>query len=330
MATDVQPDTPVASDRQPRVLVLGGTGFIGRHAVAGLLARRCRVLIGSRDPGRASTRLNAIQSELEYRRTRFETLLQAAHWQPLLADVDVVVNCVGILRQRGRETYERIHHLAPAALADACRQAGVRLLHVSALGLREPVRSRFLLSKRAGEDALRRSGADCRIVRPSLLDGEGGYGAWWVRQVSRWPLLPLPADARGRIAAMDVGELGEALAALALLPLPVDADAAQREFDLGGLDALSLGELVAALRRLHSPRPALNLPVPGLLARLASHVCDLLHLTPFSYGHYELLRKDNCPRHNRLPELLGRKPKAIGAAITTTGILPAAGPSLLA
>ena len=75
--------------------------------------------------------------------------LTADAWGPLLAGIDVVVNCVGILRQRGAETYEKVHHLAPAALADASNVTSVRrLVHVSTLGLGERVTSRFLTSKR--------------------------------------------------------------------------------------------------------------------------------------------------------------------------------------
>ena len=37
----------------------------------------------------------------------------------------------------------------------------------------------------------------------------------------------------------------------------------------------------------------------------------LLHLTPFSFGHWELLRRDNLPSRNALPELLGRAPHPV-------------------
>ena len=70
---------------------------------------------------------------------------------------------------------------------------------------------------------------------------------------------------------------------------------------------------LAAIRALHTPTPARRLHIPDLLARLAAHVCDLFHVTPFSYGHWELLQRDNCPRANRLPALLGRAPRTIGA-----------------
>lgn len=294
-----------------RVLVLGGAGFVGRHAVAALLEAGAEVSIGSRHPARIDRRLPPAARTCARRLVRLEAMTNPAAWRESLGGIDVVVNCVGILRQRGRETYERVHHLAPAALAEGCRRSGLRLLHVSALGLDANARSRFLRSKHRGEQALRASGADCCIVRPSLLDGEGGFGARWLRRLARLPLHPLPADATGRIAALDVCELGEALAVLALRPSPGGVC----EVELGGMQPLTLSEYVAALRRLHTPRPARMIPVPGPLARIGSHLCDLLHFSPFSFGHWELLRTDNCPHPNMLPELLGRPPRAVGAPV---------------
>lgn len=302
-----------AASRGPRIIVLGGAGFIGRHAVAALLARGLDPEIGSRDPAWIDRRLPPEALACRRRPARFEDLLRPGDWTPVLEGVDVVLNCVGILRQRGRETYDRVHHLAPAALAEACRRRGVRLVHVSALGLEAPARSGFLRSKRDGEAALRRSGANACIVRPSLLDAEtGGYGAMWLRRVARWPVHAFPADAVGRIAALDVRDLGDVLATLALRDT-LAKNGAPTEFELGGDQALPLRDHLASLRRLHRPQPALALPIPGWLARLGSHVCDLLHVTPFSFGHWELLRRDNCPRENHLPQLLGRAPRRVGA-----------------
>lgn len=295
----------------PRVLVLGGGGFIGRHAVVSLLDAGATVAVGSRHPERLDRRLPETARTCARRRVRFERLLGPDDWLPLLADVDVVLNCVGILRPRGRETYQRVHHLAPAALAEACRRLGRRLVHVSALGLQAPLRSGFLRSKADGEAALRRSGADCCIVRPSLLDAErGGYGAAWIRRVARWPVHLVPGDACGLIAALDVRDLGQALARLAHRARLAGPDG-PAEFELGGDTALSLGDYLAAMRRRHSDRRALRLGIPGPLARLASHACDLLHVTPFSFGHWELLRRDNVPTVNHLPGLLGRAPCAV-------------------
>ena len=288
-------------------LVLGGAGFLGRHIAAALAARGHRVVIGSRRPRAAARRLPPSLHACERREAHLERLTSPETWRPLLAGVDTVVNAVGILRERGAETYDRVHHLAPGALAAACARRAIRLIHISALGLHDGARSRFLRSKLAGERSIAACGSNYSIVRPSLLDGEGGYGARWFRRVARWPVHFVPADARGRIAALDVGDFGEAVALLCEKP----ARDHWREVELGGNVLRTTGDYLAALRPAELA-PAVKIAVPVWLARVASHVCDLLHFSPFSFGHLELLRRDNAPHDNLLPTLLGRAPKPVG------------------
>jgi NADH dehydrogenase len=290
-------------------MVLGGTGFIGRHAAAALRARGHAVVIGTRHPKRALARLPASLKDCELREAHFESLTTRYIWKPLLDDVDVVVNAVGILRERGGETYDRVHNMAPAALGEACARLGLRLVHVSALGLRPAARSRFLRSKLIAERKIMASGADYSIVRPALLDGAGGFGAAWLRRVAAWPVHFYPSDARGRMAPLDVRDLGEALAVLC-----ERGGEGRREVELGGSARRTMVGYLGALRALHCERPALRVPVPRLLARIASHLCDLLHFSPFSYGHLELMRRDNLPRVNMLTALIGRAPKPVGRA----------------
>ncbi|WP_411878314.1 NAD(P)H-binding protein [Polaromonas sp. YR568] len=288
-----------------RVLVLGGTGFIGRHAVAALHAAGAQLAIGSRHPERHE----AAYPFAALRPARFEQLLHPDAWATLLKDVNVVVNCVGILRQRPNESYEHVHHRAPAALALACAKAGIRFIHTSALGLHEGAKSRFLSSKLLGERAIAASGSDYAIVRPSLLDGEGGFGARWLRGLSRSPVHGIPRGARGGIAAMTAADLGLAFAALAAFP----SLSAHREVELGGTRRYGYAEYLRELRADCTGTRALQLPLPNWMARLGAHACDLTHFSPFSYGHWILLQRDNIPSPNRLPELLGREPHAVGS-----------------
>ncbi len=286
-----------------RVLVLGGTGFIGRHVVAALRASEAGVFIGSREPSRHERDYPDIQ----FRAVRFESLLHANAWASMIHDVDVVVNCVGILRQRPNESYDHIHHRAPATLSVACAMANIRLIHTSALGLHEDAKSRFLSSKLLGERAVRASGCDYSIVRPSLLDGEGGFGASWLRGLSRSPVHFIPRAARGNIAAMTASDLGKAIVALTKLP----SLNKHREVELGGARCYGYAEYLRALRATYTDSKALQIPLPNWLARIGAHVCDGLHFSPFSYGHWILLQRDNVPSPNRLPELLGAAPSPI-------------------
>ena len=282
------------------VLVLGGRGFIGRHAVAALRTAGHQVRIGSRRhrPGLLPVRLERLE--------RIEDVL------PLLEGIDAVLNCVGILRERWfGESYAALHLRAPALLAQACRERGLRFAHVSALGLRHPHRSGFLRSKLAGEQAIVAAGGDFRIARPSLLDGRGGFGARWLRLFAALPLHLHARAARGRIAALDVAELGEALAALCTREIDAQAPVSERCFELGGTQPYALADYLGALR---GAAPWARLRVPDWLCRLAAHACDLVHFSPFSFGHWELLQHDNLPQPNRLPELLGRAPRLFGDA----------------
>jgi uncharacterized protein YbjT (DUF2867 family) len=298
-----------------KVLVLGGTGFVGRHAAAALRSRGHTVVIGTRHPKRAITKLPpglpASLHDVELREIHLEFLTTRYVWRPVLRDVSAVVNAASILRERGSETYDRVHHMAPAALALACERMGVRLVHLSLLGLRPESRNRFLRSKLLGERVITETRADYSLVRPSLLDGADA----WLRRVAASPVHVFPSDARGRMAPLDVRDLADALAKLCEMP----GYAMPREIELGGSARRTLADYLDAVRALHADRPALQLPLPGPLARIAAGLCDLLHLSPLSSSLLELLRRDNLPRENLLQALIGRAPAQVGATAFLRG-----------
>jgi uncharacterized protein YbjT (DUF2867 family) len=287
----------------PHVLLLGAAGFIGRHVLQTLLARGVRVT--------AVCRLGAAYQStdlLVWKALRLEQMLAAQDWQIHLQGVDVVINCVGILRQRMGERYDAIHHSMPAAIAQACAQIGVRLIHTSALGLHANAKSRFLSSKLLGEQAISASGADYCIVRPSLIDGMGGFGASWLRMLANWPVHFVPRGAVGKIAAVQASDLAQAYLRLALMP----SLAAYQQANLGGERLFGYGEYLQLLRGAESERkPALQILMPNWTMRLGAHFCDLFRFSPFSYGHWILLQRDNVPLPNALPGLLGRAPHAV-------------------
>jgi NADH dehydrogenase len=288
-----------------RILVLGGHGFIGRHAVAALQRSRHKVVIGTRTPGRRAT-------VCRERAVDFGKMTDPGSWMSVLTEIDVVINCVGILRPRWGESYEDVHQRAPQALARACAASGVaHLVHVSALGLNEQSVNGFLTSKRSGEKALRQfsMGAPATrvtVVRPSLLDGDDGFGSVWLRRVAQLPLLAVPSDAQGLIAALDVDDLGEILVNVATDAAPL----AWREVEVGGTPR-TLADHLLSLRAPWRARPAI-VRVPALLAKAAAVLLDALHLTPMSVGHLELMRAANVPVPNVTAHWLRRVPRMVG------------------
>lgn len=284
-----------------KVLVLGGRGFIGRHAVKALVERGHDVTIGTRKSAKSTS------PQVQYQVIALHKVERCIDWCDLVKPFDAVINCVGILRPRMGESYSTIHHWSPYRIAKACAVYSKRFIHVSALGLSDTAESDFIRSKLAGEFAIADTGADYSIVRPSILDGDGGFGAKWIRRVANWRWQLVPGDARGVLAPLAVTDLGEALARLA----ETKNELRYREVDLGGRDERTMSAYLIALRDESLPLPK-QIVVPGWLVRAASHVCDALHITPLSWAHVQLMRRDNRPEINLLPQILGREPRRIG------------------
>ena len=288
-----------------KALVLGGNGFIGSNIVSKLRTQAVKVMVGSR-------KLNPQNSMPEI---LMQEMLRIEDWLLALNNLgfqtgDVVVNSVGILRERPNESYEKIHNLAVKALAQACARLDIRLVHISAIGLTSTAKSRFIRSKFEGVQAVLASGVQAIIVRPSLLDGEGGYGAKWFRRVSTWP-IQFVMDSPGLIAPLQVADLGEAVANLCMM----NFDELAKIMELGGNDIVTIPQYLNQLRLSRKRKPALQVAMPKIIVRLFSHIFDVLAWTPLSFGHFELMQGYNVPAKNSLPILLGRRPSEVGAII---------------
>jgi len=127
------------------VLVLGGSGFVGRHLVAALAANGIRVTVPSRHRERAKHLLPLPTVEV------IETDIMApGALEALARGRQAVINLVGILHG----DFERVHAELPRRVVAACRACGVgRLLHMSALGASPGAPSEYLRTKAIGEQA---------------------------------------------------------------------------------------------------------------------------------------------------------------------------------
>jgi NADH dehydrogenase len=302
-----------------KVLVLGGKGFIGRYVVKALVASGNEVSVGTRF-ARALGNAPVLEREI-----RLHTRISAEDWLGEATEFDVIVNCAGILRARWGETFDAVYRQAPVAIATACAEHNTRFIHVTALGLHASASSGFITAKLAGEIGIAAADTSACIVRPSLLDGVDGFGARWLRRVAQWPVHFVPSDALGRLAPLDVGELGEAIAALCAC----DASVLPVSVELGGEQSVAMTEYLHALRR--NPQPAIRVTVPAWLVRCFAHLFDAFHVTPLSWGHQELMRRDNVPcvaDAYALRRWLGRAPSPVALSRVTDKTLSEALPAM--
>jgi uncharacterized protein YbjT (DUF2867 family) len=238
-----------------RLLVLGGTGFVGRSTLARLVADGAvTITVPSRRPARARA-----LGMLPGVRVCEADVHDDATLRHLLDGQDAVLNLVAVLHADA-PTFRRVHVELPRRLAQACHDRGVqRLVHVSALGVPDdPAQapSMYLRSKAEGEAVLRAAGLALTLLRPSVIFGADDHFLRLFASLQRFaPVVPLAA-AEATFQPVWVEDVAAALTRLLLSPhgrAPV--------YEAAGPEVWTLKALVeAAGRWAGHPRPVLSMP----------------------------------------------------------------------
>lgn len=248
------------------IVVLGGSGFVGRHVVARCVAAGHRVVVVTRRRANARTlfvlpTVDIVEGDCHDR----------AQLTRMLAGADVLVNLVGILAERGRASFERAHTELARTAVEACRAAGVnRFVQMSALAAAADAPSQYLRSKDAAEAIVMRSDLAWTIFRPSVLFGPDDHFLNLFATLGK--LLPVIAlaGATARFQPVWVEDVATCIAQA----VDDDATVGQR-YDLCGPQAYTLRELVQwTLQTTGTPRPilALSPSLASLQARVLEHL----------------------------------------------------------
>jgi uncharacterized protein YbjT (DUF2867 family) len=276
-----------------RVMVVGATGFIGSRLARSLHDSGHQVVRASR---------SGPDLRLDYTRLPEPGALRVA-----LTGVDVVINAVGILRERGAQTFDALHDAGPRALFAACNAAGVkRVIQISALGAEERALARYHRSKYAADEFLMRSPLDWVVVRPSLVYGEGGSSARMFDMLASLPLVPLPGRGEQRVQPVHIDDLVQAVVKLSTATEPQ-----RRVIDVVGPWALTLRDFLVELRHALGYQGAPTVRTPMILVRWAASLCSLIPGSFFDRETLGMLERGNVAGPQELTELLGRRPRDV-------------------
>ena len=272
-----------------KVLVLGGTGFVGRHVCEKLTAWQCRATVPTR------RRVNAAHLQMLPLVDVLEAdVHDAKALAGLLAGHDAVVNLVAILH--GTEAaFERTHVQLPTTLAAACAQAGVRrLVHLSALGASAHSASMYQRSKARGEAVLQSANLDLTLIRPSVIFGaEDKFLNTFASLQTLFPVVPL-ASASARFQPVWVQDVASAV--LACLQSS-DHSTFGHAYEAFGPDVFTLKELVELAGRYAGINRGQGRPVFGLpdaLGRLQARLMELAPGEPLmSRDNLDAMKTDN-------------------------------------
>jgi len=266
-----------------KVLVLGGTGFVGRAFAAAWVAAHGGTGAGLRIPSRRPARAKALAMLPTVELVEAD-VHDPAQLLALMAGCDAVGNLVAVLHGDARR-FEQVHVTLPQRIAGACAAAGVtRLVHVSALGVDDaadapPAPSLYLRSKTQGEQVLRAApGLALTLLRPSVIFGaEDRFINLFAALQALAPVMPL-AGAAARFQPVWVDDVAHAIVACLTDPRHIG-----RTFECAGPQVLTLRELVQLAGRWSGhPRPVL--PLPEWAGRLQAAALGLLPGEPLMSG----------------------------------------------
>lgn len=292
-----------------RILLLGGTGFIGR-AVCERLVRR-----GQGAAGRLILPTRRLQHANAVRALPGTEVLQAdlhddAQLRRLLVDCDVLVNLVGVLHAN-QATFQRVHVELPRRIAQMAQAlGGRRMLHVSALGVGPNAPSRYLRSKTEGEALLRTSGLPLTVFRPSVVFGAEDRFLNLFAQLQRVLPVMLLAGADARFQPVWVDDLADAIVRSIDMPASIGA-----VYECAGPQVFSLRELVQLAGRWSGhQRPVIGLPGP--LGRAQAALLGLSPLPLMSLDNLDSMAAPNVAS-GELPGLaaLGIRPAALSQVV---------------
>jgi uncharacterized protein YbjT (DUF2867 family) len=199
------------SNLPPLVTVFGGSGFVGRHVVRALAKRGYRIRVAVRRPDLAgflrpagyAGQIQLVQANLRYRASIDQAVAGSTH----------VINCVGILFESGKNSFDAVQEFGAKAVAEAARAAGAKLTHVSAIGADAKSASTYGRSKGRAEDAILSILPDAVILRPSIVFGrEDNFFNKFGDMARTLPFLPLIGGGKTKFQPVFVEDLAEAVA----------------------------------------------------------------------------------------------------------------------
>ncbi len=268
------------------ILVTGASGFIAAQIVSDLITAGHSLTCCVRDTAYAQQ----IFPNAHIIKCDFIKDTQSDTWIPRLKNIDIVINCVGILYHPNKKIIWAVHHDTPRALFDACVTVGVkRIVHISALAVDKSA-VEYAKSKKATDDYLATLPITSITLRPSLVYGRGSYGGSSLfRGLAGLPwIIPIPGKGTQEFQPIHSEDLSKAI--LALLEKPLSTSLI---LDAVGPRRVSLKTVLTTLRGWLGFPKAKCLFIPLSLIKLGSLLGDLIPYSAMNSSSIKMLAQNN-------------------------------------
>jgi NADH dehydrogenase len=266
-----------------KVLVCGGSGFVGGHLSTALREQghEVRLLVHSRPP--------EVRKGIEL---VMGDVADTANLRAAMVDCDAVINLVGIIREfpARDSTFEKLHVEATAHVIAAASEWGIkRYLHMSALGTRPNAVSGYHRSKWRAEELVRRSALQWTIFRPSLIFGpRDAFINMLADQIRRAPVMPVIGSGEYRLQPIHGDDVARCFTQALDMPTTIG-----QIYELCGTDRVSYNTLLdmiaTALGRPAPWKPHLPLDMMKRIIPLLQKIPQF----PITMDQLQMLLEEN-------------------------------------
>lgn len=269
-----------------KVFITGATGFVGSEILRQLIAAgheaRCLVRQGSEGKLPRLERVEVRHGDA----SEPETLAGA------LAGCDAVIHLVGIIREFPDKgiTFQRLHVEATANVVAAAQAQGVkRYLHMSSNGTRADAVAAYHQTKWQAEEAVRASGLDWTIFRPSVIFGPGdGFVTMLADLVRRFPLVPVIGNGDYAMAPVAVGEVASGFVRALTKPETIG-----QVYHCCGPQALTYNQLLDAIGRVLGKSGVTKIHHPVFMVKPVVAMMEKMPSFPITSGQLTMLLEGN-------------------------------------
>jgi len=231
------------------VLVTGAAGFVGNNTVRRLVEMGKPVRAMVRDTEKAKLRLADVKDKIEIFKG---DVSDRQGLRALMQDVSAVIHLVAIAIEKGGATYEDVNYQGTINVVDAAEAEGVpRFINMCQNGATPDHFSRFLRSKGRAQEYVASSKLEWTAVRPSAIFGpQDEFFNSIARLVRLTPLVfPMIGGGKAQFQPVSVYDVVEAM-----VRSLDDPGTIGKEFELGGPEVLTLGE-IEELSLIHISEP---------------------------------------------------------------------------
>ncbi len=277
------------------ITIFGGSGFLGRYIVKELAKSGATINVVSRNPEQ-HLHLKTSGSVGQIRLIKIN-IHDSNELQQIVAQSNIVINAIGILYEKHKGDFTKIHTNFPERLAICASKAGIeKLIHISALGVDQASSSKYALSKLRGEEAISQNFANHVILRPSVVFGkEDNFINQFATIASFSPFLPLIGGGHTEFQPVYVNDIAKSVAKIA----STEHGYLTNIYELGGPEVLTFKEILELILK-YTKRKRILLPLSWKLAKFAAFFLEKLPQPLLTCDQVKLLKIDNVTQKNSL------------------------------